>query len=109
MKPIETAQITLAQADPMGFFDPSILLLLGFLALMYFFIIRPQNKRNRELREMIAALQKDDEVITNGGLVGVIRELNDQFAMIEVGDKIQVRVQRSAIATQLPKNTIGSS
>lgn len=90
------------------FTDPSILLLLGFLAMMYFLIIRPQNRRNREQREMMAALKEGDEVITSGGMVGIVRKLTEQHALVEVGDKVQVqvRVQRSAITTLLPRGSL---
>ena len=98
-------QIQTAQS----FMDPSLLLLVGFLVLMYFFIIRPQNRRAKEQREMLASLSVGDEIITNGGLVGVIVELNEQFAIVDVGEKVRVRVQRAAVATLLPKGTVKAS
>ena len=98
-------QIQTAQS----FMDPSLLLLVGFLVLMYFFIIRPQNRRAKEQREMLASLSVGDEIITNGGLVGVIVELSEQFAIVDVGEKVRVRVQRAAVATLLPKGTVKAS
>ena len=98
-------QIQTAQS----FLDPSLLLLVGFLVLMYFFIIRPQNRRAKEQREMLASLSVGDEIITNGGLVGVIVELSEQFAIVDVGEKVRVRVQRAAVATLLPKGTVKAS
>ena len=98
----------------MGGIDPSIFLLIGFLLLMYFLIIRPQSKRAREHRDMVAALKEGDEVVTNGGLVGVVRHLNEQYALIETGEAqqgkaVRIQVQRSAIATLLPRGSIGLS
>lgn len=87
----------------------------GFLPLIiifvifYFLLIRPQSKRAKEHRNMVAALGKGDEVVTNGGLLGRITELDDNFIHLEIADNVQVKVQRHAIASLMPKGTIKGS
>jgi len=88
--------------------------LMGFLpivlmfVLLYFLMIRPQMKRAKEQKAMIDALQKGDEVVALGGLVGRIVELNDQYATLEVAPEMKVTVQRPAVQVLLPKGTIKS-
>jgi len=87
--------------------------LLGFLPLIiifvifYFLLIRPQSKRAKEHRNMVANLATGDEVVTTGGLLGRITELDENFATVEVADNIRVRIQRNAIASLMPKGTVG--
>lgn len=97
---------TEAASSAFFFADPTIWLLLGFLVLMYLMIIRPQNKRNREHKQMVSSLQEGDEVIAAGGLVGVIRQISEQYVLLEVGNGVQVRIQRTAVSHQLPRGTI---
>ena len=82
------------------------------MVVFYFMLIRPQSKRQKELKAMIDALGKGDEVVTSGGLVGRISEISDQYATLQVssvGDKtVSITVQRNAIQTLLPKGTIKS-
>jgi preprotein translocase subunit YajC len=93
------------QANPMS----SIIMLVVLFAIMYLFLIRPQTKRAKQHREMVAALSKGDEVVTNGGVLGRITDLGDQFATVEIASGVEVKVQRSAIASILPKGTIKSA
>jgi preprotein translocase subunit YajC len=99
------AQAATGGSDP-GFlgFLPIILM----FALLYFLMIRPQMKRAKEQKAMIEALQKGDEVIAAGGLVGRITKLNDQYATLEIAPNTEVVVQRAAIQVPLPKGTIKS-
>ena len=82
------------------------------LAFMYFMMIRPQAKRAKELKAMVDALSKGDEVVTTGGLIGKITEISDQYITLQVssvGDKgVTLAVQRSAVQTLLPKGTMKS-
>jgi len=88
--------------------------LLGFLpiilmfALLYFLMIRPQMKRAKETKAMIEALQKGDEVVTAGGVVGRISKLGDQYLTLEIAPNTEIVVQRSAVQVPLPKGTIKS-
>ena len=97
------AQAAGAPADPglMGFL-PIVLMFV----LLYFLMIRPQMKRAKETKAMIEALQKGDEVVTAGGLVGRIVSLNENYVTLEIADNAQVLVQRQAVQLPLPKGTI---
>ncbi|MEL0082885.1 MAG: preprotein translocase subunit YajC [Gammaproteobacteria bacterium] len=86
-------------------FDSFIFVLLLFV-IFYFMIIRPQSKRQKEQRNMVAALDKGDEVVTNGGLVGKIVKAGDTYLGVELASGVEVNVQRNAIAQVLPKGTI---
>jgi preprotein translocase subunit YajC len=83
-------------------FLPMILIFVVF----YFLLLRPQQKRAKETRAMLAALQKGDEVVTSGGIVGRISKLGEQYAAIEIANGVEINVQRSAVAQLLPKGTI---
>jgi preprotein translocase subunit YajC len=88
--------------------------LIGFLpiilmfVLLYFLMIRPQMKRAKETKQMIEALQKGDEVITAGGVVGRISKLGDQYMTIEIAPNTEITVQRGAVQQLLPKGTLKS-
>ena len=82
------------------------ILLIG---VMYFFMIRPQMKRQKEHRAMLDKLQKGDEVITSGGIAGTVVEMGDNFVTVEVASNVVLRVQRGAIANVLPKGTLKSA
>jgi len=86
----------------------SFLPIILMFVLLYFLMIRPQMKRAKEQKAMIDALQKGDEVVALGGLVGKIVELSDQYATLEVAPEIKVTVQRPAVQVLLPKGTIKS-
>jgi preprotein translocase subunit YajC len=95
--------------------EPSMMMpivLLVMIGLMYLLAIRPQAKRQKEIRAMIDALSKGDEVVTTGGVVGRITELSDQYLTLQVasvGDKpVSLSIQRSAVQTLLPKGTMKS-
>ncbi|MBC7804366.1 MAG: preprotein translocase subunit YajC [Candidatus Parcubacteria bacterium] len=89
--------------------------LMGFLpiilmfVLLYFLMIRPQMKRAKEHRTMVDALQKGDEVITAGGLLGKITKVNDAYVTVEIAANTEVSVQKAAVQTLLPKGTIKST
>jgi len=80
--------------------------LIAIFVVFYFILIRPQQKRAKETRAMLSALQKGDEVVTAGGIVGRISKLGDQYAAIEIANGVEINVQRSAVAQLLPKGTI---
>ena len=85
---------------------------MGFLpivlmfVLLYFLMIRPQMKRAKETKQMIEALQKGDEVVTAGGVVGRISKLGDQYITLEIAPNTEIVVQRNAVQVPLPKGTI---
>ncbi|APC97848.1 preprotein translocase subunit YajC [Francisella frigiditurris] len=84
----------------------SILMLVVFFAIFWFLLIRPQQKKNKELRKMLSELTKGDEVLTSGGIVGKIVKLGDTFVDLEIADNLTVKVQRNAIGNVLPKGTL---
>ena len=86
----------------------SIILLLAMFAIMYFLLIRPQMKRAKEQRAMVEALQKGDEVVAAGGLVGKVTKLTDQYLSLEIAPNTEVVLQRNAVQVVLPKGTIKS-
>jgi len=98
-----------AQAAPAAGGDPGF---IGFLpiilmfVLLYFIMIRPQMKRAKEQKAMIEALQKGDEVVTAGGLVGRITKLGEQYITLEIAPNTEIVVQRGAVQVPLPKGTI---
>ncbi len=76
--------------------------------LLYFMMIRPQMKRAKEHKSMTEALQKGDEVVTTGGLLGKITKVSDAYITLEVASGIEINVQRPAVQTILPKGTLKS-
>ncbi|HSI44065.1 MAG TPA: preprotein translocase subunit YajC [Methylotenera sp.] len=86
----------------------SFLPLVVIFVLFFFMIIRPQMKQAKEQRAMIAALQKGDEVVTSGGVVGKVTKVSESFVTVEIAANTEVIVQKQAIQTALPKGTIKS-
>ncbi|MEP7041661.1 MAG: preprotein translocase subunit YajC [Dokdonella sp.] len=84
----------------------SFLPLVVLFGIFYFMLIRPQMKRAKEARTMIAALAKGDEVLTNGGLLGRIEDIADQFVVLEIAPNVSVKLQKQAISAVLPKGTL---
>jgi preprotein translocase subunit YajC len=78
---------------------------LAILVFFYFLFIRPQSKRNKEQKAMLAALSKGAEVVTSGGVLGKVIDVDDNFVKLEICENTFVQVQRHAIATMMPKGT----
>lgn len=96
----------MAQAAPvaqMGW--EGMLFPLGVLLFFYFLFIRPQSKRTKEQKQMLAALTKGSEVVTSGGILGKVIEFDDNFVKIEVSDNCFLQVQRHQILNLMPKGT----
>ena len=85
-----------------------IAFLIGLFALFYFIAIRPQRKRQKEHANMVAALNKGDEVVTSSGILGRIARLEDNFVVLQVAEKVELKFQRSHISAVLPKGTLKS-
>jgi preprotein translocase subunit YajC len=100
-----------AAGAPAG--QPSLLANLAlpalFFIVVFFLMIRPQMKRAKEHKELIAKLAKGDEVITNGGIAGRVADIGENFITLEVADNVRVKLQRSAIVAVLPKDTLKSA
>jgi len=88
---------------------------LGFIPLIvifiifYFLIIRPQVKRAKEHKKLTESVTKGDEVVTGGGLLGKVVDVNDNFVSLEISDNVEVKVQRQSVASLVPKGTIKSA
>ena len=83
-----------------------ILPLLLMFGIFYFLLIRPQQKKAKEHKTMVEALGKGDEVITNGGLLAKIIDVDENFLTCKISDNVEVKIQRHAITSVLPKGTI---
>jgi preprotein translocase subunit YajC len=88
------------------FARPDFLMIILMVVAMYFIMIRPQMKRQKELKAMMDALAKGDEVVTSGGMLGKIVKVGDAYVTLEISSGTEVVVQRSAINLLLPKGTI---
>lgn len=84
-------------AQPQGGMGSMLLMIGALFVVMYLFMIRPQQKKQKQLREMRNSLQKGDKVITQGGIYGTIVEIKDQYVLLEVDSNVKIRVDRSTI------------
>jgi preprotein translocase subunit YajC len=100
------AQAAPAADTSIGGLGSSMLLPLLMFVVLYFVMIRPQMKRQKEARAMIDALAKGDEVITTGGLLGKISKIGETYLTVEIANAVEVQIQRSAVAQVLPKGTV---
>ena len=94
-----------ASGDPMSSIM-SFLPMIAMFAVLYFVMIRPQMKKQKEHRAMIDALAKGDEVVTAGGLLGKVASLSDSHIGLQIANGVEVQMQRSAVVQVLPKGTI---
>ena len=83
-----------------------LLPLFVIFAVFYFFLIRPQMKQAKEHKQMVESLSKGDEVVTNGGMLGKINKVGDNFIVLEIAKDIEVKVQKQSISATMPKGTI---
>ena len=99
-----------AQAAPAGQPDAltSFLPLIIIFVVFYFLLIRPQTKRAKEHKKMVAELKTGDEVVTSGGVLGRITDAGEQFLTIQVADGVELKVQRGTVAAVMPKGTFKS-
>ena len=84
----------------------SLLPLFILFAVFWFFLIRPQMKQAKEHKKMVGTLAKGDEVVTTGGLLGKIKEVGDNFIVLEIAKEIQGKVQKHSVSATMPKGTI---
>jgi preprotein translocase subunit YajC len=98
------AQGASGQSGALMQFLPLVLIFVVF----YFLLIRPQTKRAKEHRALIAALQVGAEVVTSGGILGKVTDLSEQYVTVEIADGVKVKVQRHTITQVLPTGTLKS-
>lgn len=100
----------MAEVAPTAAQQPSLIAtflpLILIFGVMYFLLIRPQVKRQKELKKLVESIEKGDEIITNGGLLGRVIKVTEAFLIIEVSDGVTIVVQRNAVATVMPKGTL---
>lgn len=86
--------------------DSQIFILIAMFALMYFLLIRPQQKRAKDHKKVLSELKIGDEVVTNGGIVGKIISVDESFADMEIASGVTVKVQKQGINNKIPKGTV---
>jgi preprotein translocase subunit YajC len=85
------------------------LLMAAFIALFYFMLIRPQQRRAKDHQALVSKLASGDEVVTSGGLLGRITDVGDTFVTLEVADGVRVKVQKVQVTQLMPKGTLKSA
>ena len=104
--PAAHAQAAGGQPQGMGL---TMLVPVILIAIMYFLMIRPQMKRQKEHKAMLEKIKRGDEVLTNGGIAGIVTDIGDNFITIEVADNVRIRVQKGAVGNVLPAGTLKSA
>ena len=102
-------QDAMAQAGPgAGAQAFNWIFLVGMILIFYLFLIRPQMKRQKEHQKMVSAISKGDEAVSQGGLLGKVAEVGENFIVLEVTDNVRVKIQKHMIAQIMPKGTTKS-
>jgi preprotein translocase subunit YajC len=86
----------------------SLIFFAGFALIFYFIIWRPQSKRAKEHKNLLEGIQKGDEVMTTGGLLGKVKKISGDYMVLQVADNVQLKVQKASVMAALPKDTIKS-
>lgn len=106
------AQASTAVSGPESLLSSPLPMVVIFFVIMYFLMIRPQQKRAKEQRSMLEALKAGDEIITSGGILGKVTKVVDQYVTLEVAQagagQVELLVQKASVQTMLPKGTIKS-
>jgi len=102
------AEAMAADAPSTGAGGFDIFIIVAFALVFYFIVWRPQSKRTKEHRNLVSSLAKGDEVITNGGIIGKITKVQDDFLMLEAAENVELKLQKGAVSAVLPKGTIKS-
>lgn len=89
-------------------FDQTMIMMILMFVVIYFLIMRPQMKKAKEQKLMLAALQKGDEVVISGGTLGKLTKVTDAYVSVEIASNVEITVQRGAVTTLLPKGTLKS-
>ena len=94
-----------AQGAPQGGGFSPLLVMVAFIALMYFIAIRPNQKRQKEHAQLVAALKVGDEILTTGGILGIITGISDHYAVVRIADNTEIKIQKTSVAAVVPKDT----
>ncbi len=100
-----------AQAAPAAAGDPTsglmgMLPIILMFVVLWFLMIRPQMKRSKEHKAMVEAMQKGDEVLTNGGIAGRITKVGETYIAVEIAENVEISLQKNAVTAILPKGTL---
>ena len=90
------------QADPFGFLLPMIVIFGAF----YFLLIRPQQKKQKAHTELVSALKVGDEIMTAGGILGKITGVSEHYAVVQIADNTEIKIQKASVSQVVPKGTI---
>ena len=105
---ISPAYAQAASSGGTGDLLATMLPMVAIFAIFYFLMIRPQQKKQKEHRAMIDALEKGNEVVTAGGIAGRVSKIDDQYVTVEIAQGVEIHVQRHAVSQLLPKGTLKS-
>ena len=83
-----------------------LIMLVVMMVVFYFFLIRPQQKRAKEHKNLVKSLNKGDEVVTSGGILGKIVKVTDDFVVVEISNNLEIKLQKQSVQATLPKGTI---
>jgi preprotein translocase subunit YajC len=106
---INSAYAQAAGAQPGGFSLIGMAPIAVMVVVFYFLLIRPQSKRAKEQREMLAKIAAGDEIATTGGILGKVTDVGDQFLSVEIAPGVTVKLQKFQVALVLPKGTVKSA
>ena len=98
---IQNAHAQGAQGDAFGFLLPMIVIFAAF----YFLLIRPQQKKQKAHTELVSNLSAGDEILTAGGILGVITGISEHYAIVKIADNTEVKIQKSSVTQVVPKDT----
>ncbi len=82
------------------------IMMVAFVAIFYFLMIRPQQKKQKEHQAMLSKIAAGDEVVTSGGILGRVIEVGDNFITLEIADNVRIKVQRFQVTSLVPKGTL---
>ena len=99
---VQAAEAAPSQGDGTS----TIIMMVLFAVVFYFLLIRPQSKRAKDHKTMLEAIQKGDEVVTNGGIIGKVSKITDGFIVLNVAQGVEMKFQKHAVTASLPKGTI---
>jgi preprotein translocase subunit YajC len=103
---ISDAMAQTAPQQSMGGGLEGLILPIALLLFLYFFLIRPQMKRQKEHQKLVSGLAKGDEVQTEGGMMGKVTDLGENFAKVEIAPGVEVKIRRQAVLAVMPKGTL---
>ena len=101
---VTDASTAASAAQPDGTF--SLVMIVAIFVVFYFMLIRPQNKRAKAQRDLVNKLEKGDEIVTSGGILAKVVNLDENYIKASVADGIEINIQRGAVSTVLPKGTL---